>query len=287
MASNTQSISDFYQETLGANLKNMRWSWGAVNPMTNRYFLRVWESEIDTIEGRKAVLVLRPTWRSTPNGYREREAHLEAIQAGAEAFGVLCKERWTDREKKNIDSFDENELMRLGDLFEEDGITYAEIEGRVPVTELVDLRTGQSSIDADLRAIGRLRDATSREVLTNARLGQGQFRQDVLELWGGRCAVTGSKTMSAIRASHIKPWRHSTDQERLDPFNGLPLIATIDALFDAHLVSFDSAGKILISSKLPEDEIRLLGISELHLLKSPSEQTEKYLSDHRERVACS
>ena len=285
MADNSQSISDFYQETLGANLKNMRWSWGAVNPMTNRYFLRVWESEIKTIDGKEVVLVLRPTWRSAPNGYRERESHLEAIEGGAEAFGVLCEERWTDADKKSIGSFNDHELIRLGELIEKDGITYSVIEGRVPVTELVDLRTGQSSIDADLRAISRLPDATSREVLTNARLGQGQFRQDVLKLWGDQCAATGSTTKSVIRASHIKPWRRSSDQERLDPFNGFPLVATIDALFDAHLVSFDRAGRILISSKLPEREVGLLGLRGIQLSQAPPDETEKYLSEHRQRMA--
>ena len=283
--SEIQSISDFYQETLGANLKNMRWSWGAVNPMSNRYFLRVWESEIENIDGTEAVLVLRPTWRSTPNGYRERESHLNAIEAGAEAFGVLCKERWTSAGKKSIGSFNDAELVRLGELLEKDGITYSKIEGRVPVAELVDLRTGQSSIDADLKKISRIPDATTRETLANARLGQGQFRKDVLDLWGSQCAATGSKTMSVIRASHIKPWRDSSDQERLDQFNGLPLVATIDALFDAHLISFDETGKILISEKLPNREVELLGITHIQLRQIPSESTEKYLSEHRKKMA--
>ena len=39
-------IHSFYTDVLGANLKNVRWSWGAVDPITNRIFLRVWADRI-------------------------------------------------------------------------------------------------------------------------------------------------------------------------------------------------------------------------------------------------
>ena len=64
-------------------------------------------------------------------------------------------------------------------------------------------------------------------------LGKVPSDVQVLKIWGNRCCVTGSTTLDAIRASHIKPWRRSSNQERLDPYNGLPLVATLDALFDA------------------------------------------------------
>jgi putative restriction endonuclease len=35
-----------------------------------------------------------------------------------------------------------------------------------------------------------------------------------------------------LRASHIKPWSDCSNRERLDPLNGLLLVAHIDALFD-------------------------------------------------------
>lgn len=43
------------------------------------------------------------------------------------------------------------------------------------------------------------------------------------------------------QASHAKPWRTSSDQERLDPHNGLPLIATLGVLFDRGLIGFADA----------------------------------------------
>jgi hypothetical protein len=127
-------------------------------------------------------------------------------------------------------------------------------------------------------------DTTTKERLVNARIGQGEFRAEVLELWDDRCAVTGSCTLQAIRASHIKPWRSSTHQERLDPRNGLALVGTLDALFDSGLISFDSRGEMSISSRLGKEERRMLGLDgssqSKSLRKRPRPKTAKYLAWH-------
>ena len=44
-------ISDFFMSTLGAELRNKRWSWGATDGTTNRVFLRVWADEIEEHDG--------------------------------------------------------------------------------------------------------------------------------------------------------------------------------------------------------------------------------------------
>ena len=47
----------------------------------------------------------------------------------------------------------------------------------------------------DIAAIWRQEvSATEKQALVQARLGQGKFRQAVLEQWGGKCAVTGVYT---------------------------------------------------------------------------------------------
>ena len=68
---------------------------------------------------------------------------------------------------------------------------------------------------------------TEREAIVKARVGQGDFREALLSRWGG-CAITGINRADLIRASHIKPWRYSTNSERLDPFNGLLLLPQYD-----------------------------------------------------------
>lgn len=113
--------------------------------------------------------------------------------------------------------------------------------------------TSFETVIDDVRAIDARTDIgpTIKKALVNARVGQGKFRADVLKLWNGRCAVSGCYTADVLRASHIKPWRDSTNEERLDPRNGLALAATWDALFDAGLITFDEAGSALISPRCP------------------------------------
>jgi hypothetical protein len=135
----------------------------------------------------------------------------------------------------------------------------------------------------DLNEIDRARevDVTTKKALVDARLGQGTFRAKVLQRWDNCCSVTGSTIQAAIRASHIKAWRESSNAERLDPENGLPLIASLDALFDAGLISFDSFGKLVVCSKVNEREKRIFGIGETSLRKNPTAKMAEYLAHHR------
>jgi putative restriction endonuclease len=123
---------------------------------------------------------------------------------------------------------------------------------------------------------------TERDSLIKSRVGQGIFRDRVIEYWGG-CAVTGLNNSSLLIASHIKPWADSSNQERLNPMNGLLLNPTLDKLFDRGFISFNQYGHIEISSQLSEQEIKLLGIfKDMKLRKLNSELIAnlKYHSDH-------
>lgn len=122
---------------------------------------------------------------------------------------------------------------------------------------------------------------TQKAQLVSARIGQGAFRYNVLMKWDGSCSVTGCSTLAAIRASHIKPWCKSSDDARLDPNNGLPLVATLDALFDAGLISFDFSGKLIVSRLLHPKEEEFFGIIGMSLRKTPSQATVRYLEYHR------
>lgn len=146
-----------------------------------------------------------------------------------------------------------------------------------------DLQNGESSVGDIVDLINREIEPTTKLALIKARLGQGQFRTQVLQLWDNHCAVSGSITTEAIRASHIKPWKVSTDLERLDPQNGLPLTANLDALFDRGLISFESSGQMIVSPQLSGSERKLLQLNQQKLSKSPTPETAAYLAHHRER----
>ena len=139
-----------------------------------------------------------------------------------------------------------------------------------------------SDIESDVEAILADGDAsdTEKASLLKTRIGQGNFRQKLIALWGG-CAVTGYKDTSMLVASHIKPWRASSNTERLDRYNGLLLLPTLDKAFDSGLISFDPAGMALISPLLQEPET--LGISPNMKVNLLAEH-QKYMDFHREQV---
>lgn len=100
---------------------------------------------------------------------------------------------------------------------------------------------------------------TEKEQIVRARVGQGAFREALLAHWKRRCCVTGCGVLPVLRASHIKPWRLSTNAERLDRFNGLLLTANIDILFDRGLISFSDAGELLHSDAIDLETLHILG----------------------------
>jgi hypothetical protein len=124
---------------------------------------------------------------------------------------------------------------------------------------------------------------TIRQAIVMSRIGQGLFRAQLLSYWTG-CAVTGIKVTEALRASHIKPWSESTNQERLDYYNGLLLVGTLDLLFDAGLISFKDSGHILISDMLLVDDRAALGLRENMHLRNIEAAHLPYLAFHRENV---
>lgn len=123
---------------------------------------------------------------------------------------------------------------------------------------------------------------TEIETLIKARLGQGSFRQNVLEQYPS-CPLTDLDIQPLLIASHIKPWSVCNNNERLDPFNGLMLAPNIDALFDKGLITFDTDGTIKIHPTInPENQKRLGIFPDMQLKIEP--ESEKYFEYHRNHV---
>jgi len=121
---------------------------------------------------------------------------------------------------------------------------------------------------------------SENERIARGRIGQADFRRELVDYWGG-CAVTGCTISQALRASHIKPWSRSTVHEKRDPNNGLLLTATIDALFDEHLISFDDHGRMLLTTKIRPKDRKALMLAGRKLSKPLLEKQKRYLRLHR------
>jgi len=138
---------------------------------------------------------------------------------------------------------------------------------------------GGDDVQADLEQIISDPSTTTTEktALIKSRIGQGTFRDKVLLHWTG-CAVTGFSDTSLLVASHIKPWRKSTNGERLDSWNGLLLSPNLDKAFDKGFITFEVDGAIRLSPLFTE--AAKLGITPSMRIKLKPEH-EKYMSHHR------
>jgi putative restriction endonuclease len=101
--------------------------------------------------------------------------------------------------------------------------------------------------------------STDREALVLARRGQGLFRQRVQQ-FESRCRVTSVDRSEHLRASHCKPWRDSSHDERLAGENGLLLTPSIDHLFDRGFISFEAGGRLLISPVAHGQSLKRMGV---------------------------
>ena len=125
---------------------------------------------------------------------------------------------------------------------------------------------------------------TERQGLVTSRVGQGWYRREVVEKWMGRCPVTGSDLKQVLISSHIVSWSDSTDDERLDPENGILLSPNVDSLFDRHLISFGDDGSLLVSDRVSDSVLESLGIPR-GITIPVTEGMKSYLGRHRDRVS--
>jgi hypothetical protein len=102
---------------------------------------------------------------------------------------------------------------------------------------------------------------TEKQALVTSRIGQGVFKEDVWAVETS-CRVTGVADPNHLIGSHIKPWCHSDNKERLDGENGLLLTPSIDHLFDKGHISFQDSGLLLISPRADRDSLARMGVED-------------------------
>lgn len=124
---------------------------------------------------------------------------------------------------------------------------------------------------------------TESEAKMKIRIGQQKFRKNLMPLWKNKCPICGIGMEAILRASHAKPWKDSSDEERLNPYNGILLCCNHDALYDKGLISFDGQGRLHISKQIPEEEYMIYWLVED--LKIPVHPDNKaYFKWHKKNV---
>ena len=125
---------------------------------------------------------------------------------------------------------------------------------------------------------------TEKEITIKSRVGQGAYRTSLIYRWDSKCAVSGVGKQELLIASHIKSWKDSEDYERTDINNGLLLNPTYDALFDKHLIGFEDSGKIILTSKVSDQDYKKLGVCISDRINSLSAGNKSYLEYHRDQI---
>ncbi|CAK2108184.1 putative restriction endonuclease [Vibrio crassostreae] len=139
----------------------------------------------------------------------------------------------------------------------------------------------ESDIEADLLNDSTLGETTIQQ-LVKSRRGQGIFRSRVEQI-ETCCRITGVSNRRHLIASHIKPWRASSNDERLDGNNGLMLAPHIDHLFDKGFISFSDKGDVLISTAVESELIKSWALC-CDNVGAFNRQQKIYLGYHREHI---
>jgi hypothetical protein len=143
----------------------------------------------------------------------------------------------------------------------------------IEVDEEINLEIKFSQIEGNLEKIQ----------LVKSRRGQGIFKSNV-RLVENHCRVTGVNNIKHLRASHIKPWSQSNDEEKIDGFNGLLLSPHIDHLFDKGFITFEDNGDLFASKLLSPNVLEQWNIEKVRNVGNFTEEQQHYLNFHREKV---
>jgi hypothetical protein len=150
--------------------------------------------------------------------------------------------------------------------------------------ENADLEMWEHHIESEIESNRQLPE-TDREALIVARRGQGLFKQRVMQVENG-CRITGVTNPIHLRASHCKPWRDSSNEERLNGENGLLLTPTMDHLFDRGFISFEDSGLVIVSPVAHTPSLNRMGVATDRVINvgAFTQGQKQFLDYHRESV---
>ncbi len=127
---------------------------------------------------------------------------------------------------------------------------------------------------------------TERMGVGKTRIGQDKFKRALIEDVGKVCPITQIDNSRLLTAGHIKPWSHSSNEEKLNPKNGILLSPLFDKLFDMRvgLITFTPDKKIRFSKRLEKNADRL-GVVDGQIINNLKiDGREEFLQYHAEFI---
>jgi hypothetical protein len=228
-----------------------------------------WQRLTNTIRPKDHIARLRPDLASryaplTPEGNGLQSVYLTQVSAGLASalFSLIGKE-----------------ASSVADVGQE----ISKIERDSPAPER-DIEEWEHRVEVAIAADSAIRE-TERTALVQARRGQGIFRDNVRSIERA-CRITKVERMEHLVASHVQPWRDSSNDQRLDGENGLLLTPTVDHLFDKGFISFEDSGQLIVSPVADPKSLKRMGVDSVGCVNvgAFSQGQRRYLEFHRENV---
>jgi len=125
-------------------------------------------------------------------------------------------------------------------------------------------------------------ESDGQDVFRKIKTRQGQYklRKALLHNYQSKCAMCNISNPKLLITSHIKTWKHSTPDERMNPSNSILLCNLHDGLFEYGFISLSDDYNILYS---PTFDFEGQGISTAITFRKPiiDAPLAKFLEEHR------
>lgn len=146
-------------------------------------------------------------------------------------------------------------------------------------------RYGKGKIEEIVTEEPDKKKQAERQEISRAREGQGKYREQLLEQCRF-CPFTMIADERLLIASHIKPWAASTDEEKIDPYNGYILSPLYDKLFDRGFITFTENRHIVLSEFISPYTWKQIGLKNDTFIKTlpMDEKRIEYLQFHHSSV---
>lgn len=133
--------------------------------------------------------------------------------------------------------------------------------------------------------ITKTSDTKAKKEISNARYGQGKYREQLLEQCRF-CPFTMISDERLLIASHIKPWAASNSKEKVDPYNGYILSPLYDKLFDKGFITFTEKRHVILSEFISPYTWKQIGLKNDSFLSSLPMDNKRieYLKFHQQSV---
>ncbi|BFM38811.1 HNH endonuclease [Synechocystis sp. LKSZ1] len=231
-------------------------------------------------------------WRTTILDKYQRGLRPETY--GTESFDNLVKDWLIDRtpllqEILLKHSTDEADKRKVARFFHEPNLTsfdkvddtnnrslYEKIRDLIELIENTEDNENNSFDPSSIKD-----ERTKTAVMLVQRRGQKKFREELISLYDGKCAISGTNTIEVLEASHIVPY---FGDETNHPTNGILLRSDIHNLFDFGLIAInETTYSIMISEMLRGSYYQQYDGRQLYLPKTAGfRPSRKALQRHRE-----